>query len=806
MRGQIKNLCLPQRLNWLPAGAFALAAVCLWGGFFFPGRSITPRRELILLTDVSASLRPAEAVQAELAAQVKALLQPDQCITLYTAAGYSVAPAEYPPVWATDYASALIAARAYPRSGPTCRRVVILGDGRTNRGGDAAAVIGPDIRVDAVAVCARPAEDARIVQFSAPAVAPTGVPFTCQVEAAGDVARPASLIVRLAGGAVLARKTVSLDPVGRWFDFSVTLGAPGLQRLTAELGETDSVPENNRAEAAVLLRGGGMIWCGQAPPPELIPAAPAVVSVEALTPAVLRGAASVVLCAIRPESLPPAASLALREAVLAGTGLLVYGGPAGWGLDAPPPGAEVLAELLPAGLNPRLARSLVIALDVSGSMAAEAPEATGGRLPAGSRLARAQAAVRTVCAQLSEGDRLALVAFAGEAVLALDWVTVDRAGRWRERVDPVLAGLSARAGTSVPAGLKLALQVLGGEPGREKGAVVLTDGGSAETGEELAGSLRELAPLRTRAGGDLTVLLLAEAGELAAGLERELAAQVVRVTGAQLPLPELLRRAVQGRTDYLHSGQPEKLDLKASPIAWPRGMPSAVAGYVAAGPLKPGATAALTTTENTLLVALGRPGLGRVAQVAGRPWGEWGWPDSPATRALAGWLLEWCRGGAGGARLTARRRDGRLQVEVSGLPGRSEGVLLARLRTVDQPLTELALRCPAVAAGRWVGEIPEPAAGLYRLSAESGSRPLAEGAVAVENRAEWQSFGVDGRELARIARAGGGELVAGPEQLAGWDQVPVVASSASASPAVAGPIGALICLLVGLLLRALRRV
>lgn len=147
MLAKNKNLQLSRDLNWLPAGAFLLAALCLLGGVFFAGQSPEPIRELILLTDVSASLHPAEKVRTELAAQVQARLKADKNITIYVADGYSVAPAGFPPAQATDYVSALIAAQAYPRSGPTRRRVVILGDGRTNRGGDAALAVSPDIRV-----------------------------------------------------------------------------------------------------------------------------------------------------------------------------------------------------------------------------------------------------------------------------------------------------------------------------------------------------------------------------------------------------------------------------------------------------------------------------------------------------------------------------------------------------------------------------------------------------------------------------------------------------------------------------------
>lgn len=109
---------------------------------------------------------------------------------------------------------------------------------------------------------------------------------------------------------------------------------------------------------------------------------------------------------------------------------------------------------------------LVVVLDVSRSMRA--------RDVAPDRLGRAAEEVRALAGR-ADGDRLALVVFAGEAVLAAP-LTLDRAAvaDLADLADPTDV---ARGGTDLGAALDRALEALAGASGDHEAIVVLTDGG-----------------------------------------------------------------------------------------------------------------------------------------------------------------------------------------------------------------------------------------------------------------------------------------------------------------------------------------
>lgn len=112
---------------------------------------------------------------------------------------------------------------------------------------------------------------------------------------------------------------------------------------------------------------------------------------------------------------------------------------------------------------------LVVVLDVSRSMRA--------RDVAPDRLGRAQQEVGALAAR-ARGDRLALVVFAGEAVLAAP-LTLDGAAvaELAALADPTDVG---RGGTDLGAALDRALGALAGATGDHEAVVVLTDGGEVD--------------------------------------------------------------------------------------------------------------------------------------------------------------------------------------------------------------------------------------------------------------------------------------------------------------------------------------
>jgi len=115
------------------------------------------------------------------------------------------------------------------------------------------------------------------------------------------------------------------------------------------------------------------------------------------------------------------------------------------------------------------AADLLICLDVSRSMLA--------RDLAPTRLARAQAEIRSLAAR-AQGDRLGLVAFAGEARLLVP-LTQDLE-LFAELVDLAEPGSAGRGGTDLGAALDAALAAFAGAGGRRGAIFLLTDGEDLE--------------------------------------------------------------------------------------------------------------------------------------------------------------------------------------------------------------------------------------------------------------------------------------------------------------------------------------
>lgn len=122
-----------------------------------------------------------------------------------------------------------------------------------------------------------------------------------------------------------------------------------------------------------------------------------------------------------------------------------------WGGETP--------EVEPRGAD------VVVCLDVSRSMLA--------RDVAPTRLARAQAEIRALC-ERARGDRLALVAFAGEARLLVPLTPDLRSlAALADLADPSSV---RRGGTDLGAALEAALAALEGRPTDTASVIVLTDG------------------------------------------------------------------------------------------------------------------------------------------------------------------------------------------------------------------------------------------------------------------------------------------------------------------------------------------
>ena len=120
---------------------------------------------------------------------------------------------------------------------------------------------------------------------------------------------------------------------------------------------------------------------------------------------------------------------------------------------------------------------LVLCVDTSRSMLARDMEPT--------RLGRALQDIRAVLPELQGGDRAGLVAFAGEARLAIP-LTHDL-DSFRGLLDEVDTDLVKKGGTDIAAALRKALDVADPDNARTTAVILMTDG------EDLAGAGRQAA-------------------------------------------------------------------------------------------------------------------------------------------------------------------------------------------------------------------------------------------------------------------------------------------------------------------------
>ncbi len=139
----------------------------------------------------------------------------------------------------------------------------------------------------------------------------------------------------------------------------------------------------------------------------------------------------------------------LREAALV-TGLVALAGPR-WGTQ--------YEEVIPRGSD------LYILIDVSRSMLAQ-------DVPP-SRLGRAKADVAALINQL-EGERVGLIAFAGQAVVKCP-LTVDY-DAFRRTLDELDTGSAPRGGTAIGDAIRKALEVFHARAERDQAILLITDG------------------------------------------------------------------------------------------------------------------------------------------------------------------------------------------------------------------------------------------------------------------------------------------------------------------------------------------
>ncbi|MHC4718481.1 MAG: VWA domain-containing protein, partial [Planctomycetota bacterium] len=349
---------------------------------------------------------------------------------------------------------------------------VIATDGRfsdTDWHGAACAVAGAGIETLILPMDAPP-PDARVAELTARRRG-THVVAAVTVVANAPVRR--TLTVSRAGRAdpVFERSLSLLAGAPATFEVSDTPAPDRIARYTARLTPDDRIPENDSAEAAVLPALPTIAAVG---PKTLMtrwlkPLARGVKllgAAESLPadPASLAGYAGIVVLDPTGEALGRQQRRALGRFVRSGGGLVLLGtGPSGRPGDRDDPLNRVL------GLTPdpfrRRPLQLIVLLDHSGSMAAEAPPRPGA--PVQRKFDLAAEAVVALKDHLTARDALTVITFADEPVVAYSVAGAVDVAALREALSRPPAGstnvtpaMSKALSAPVPDGLRPMLLVL----------------------------------------------------------------------------------------------------------------------------------------------------------------------------------------------------------------------------------------------------------------------------------------------------------------------------------------------------------
>ncbi len=810
--------------GWIPGFCYLAGALCLLTGLWLGRAGV--KSELVIVADVSDSLSAAAPVNT---AAYERALRPDRLLRLavagttrllYDSSARAVSPAT--PVGGsdthalhpegTDLAQAIDTAAALPSSGLVRRRVLLLTDGRETTGDAAAAALrhAARMRVDVIPTGAVPVPDARVEWFSLPLQAHTGQTVVATAFLSSATAATVRVELRDPSGTLLQSRDLALSPAGVRAEFPLLLREPGLREYTLQTQLAgDKIPQNDRARSAVLVEGGNaLLWFGRTPPPDnLLPEGAALrfLPPEQLTAAMLMPAGHSPAgnpVPMQPPALPAQAhapdlvagiildnlsaqDLSGREALLTdylhrGGGILILGGdnslaPGGWAGTA-------LAELLPVEVLPQERLQIMFALDVSGSMGEQ------------NKLAQAQGALQAAVTGLAAADEAGLILFSHEARESLPLRPV-REEDWAA----ALRNNGAGGGTSLFQGVEAALQALSQRPAQtglrtarnRRHILLLTDGDTLEKGPERQQAADRIRTRLQTAGVGLWVIAVSEEAdrtflqELTSGIGATTIA-----TGRLAELPEFLRQNLAAaRGGYRRGPLPVRTanDWLAQQTT-------------AFGPLRdrPGDALLLQARDGTALAAQGREGLGRVILLGGSPLTDW---RAEAARAfLSSCLNELLSGQALSGRLHAYRNAATIRIhwQPEHLAGGPYSVLLqsAGSETAGTNGTGTPLR--AQTGGSWTATLPAPPADTCLISIlQTGAEQLmARGALSSENRSEYLQFGADGQALSALALAGGGNMAFSPEQLAGWDAVPL--SGAGGGLPVLPALTALLFLALGL--------
>jgi Ca-activated chloride channel homolog len=664
--------------------------------------------------------------------------------------------------------------------------VLLYSDALETRGDGLAAatrLAARGFRVYAVAPALAP-RDVGIVSLSAPAQTPVGRPFAIEVRMAATV--PAAATVTLVRTLPDSPETAPVrltqqasagpgSPVT--VRFQDALAAPARAEYAAQVAsDADDWPQNDRAACTVQVGDKARlvyVYGGDRPGRVLEYFAAGYgrnTTVLAVPIAHLRmqdtTQATVILDNVSAWALGKDRAEPLARQVSDGAlGLLVLGGDASFAAGGY--GDSPLEDLLPVssrtGKRPPL--DLVFVIDASGSM----NEAVGEVR----KLTLAKQAVLALRPALAEGDRVGVVAFAGEPRVHCSPVPAAQWDVLAQRLREIDAG----GGTRITPAVTLALGLFGPRAADDRTArriILVSDGHSDDF---------DVEPLvaACRAAG-------ASASAVATGkdADRERLGQLAAGTEGRLYGSVDLGRLVETFLKDMALARGEAVLPGPRPAAWVRPEPVWTSAGPALPPVpeidpteaKPGADVLWSSPDPVAgrkaapLLATWQKGLGRVAVM---PWSvgsagdKWDADDKLGNyvRSVLKWLDTKAVPTAWSARLVARGNDWWVRVEERPEAITESAAPFEMLVSDDGAAGPTAI--PQIAPGLYEVRLGARGEGhgmpviIHRRDESGSSAALPVPALAP---LEFERFGVDLDRLAAMARAGGGAVLSSPQTLA----------------------------------------
>lgn len=573
---------------------------------------------------------------------------------------------------ASDLAGALSAALA---RNPT--EIVLYSDGRADPGAALFLCRERGIPIHVFPLGPTSVKDARIVRVESPPDALPGspVPIAVVVESTEDL----DLSLK-AGGETRSIRLAAGVPARAAF----TLPGPGPFRVDLDL--RDACDQNNHASGEVFTRSDRRRVVALS---THFPSLPEFDVTVAQTLPRLLDVDVVVVDDVTPS---PAELETLASWVRGGGGLLLLGGPKSYALGAWK--GTPLADLSPLKLRPDLKVAAVLGLDASGSMNEEFEEAAQVLLDARG--------------DFDSDDDLVAMTFGDDAMIR-DFSEL-------RRVRPT-------GGTSLVKGIDAGRLHLETRAAGRKVIVLMTDGESKETPEEIRAAVSRLK--------DIGLVVITTKKD---------------VPGAKnVPLRDWkeLRKSLRSVTDGMNDlfrESPGPLELRAHPVT--AGVtPVLLRGInrtTAKADAQVVATAGRPPAQDPV-VALGAAGQGRV--------GAFAIPYDPSLARLFRQALEQLSGDGDGG-LT-------LSVDPPFVRARGSGPPRLRVETSAGPIF-----LDQVGRDAWEGRLPEGLSGTQLIR-----RGRARAAATIPSLPEYEKLGVDRAALERIARETNGRLLGSPAEL-----------------------------------------